>query len=65
MPWKGVLERLKLELPEVLSDRDGLAYRLVAKAMTAVFGPQNDGWRTDRRPARSGSGLTTWIVIDA
>jgi hypothetical protein len=63
MPWRGVLERLKEALPDVLSDRDKIAYGLVPKAMNAVFGKQDAAWRTEKRPARSGSGFTTWIVI--
>lgn len=63
MPWRGVQERLKEALPDVLSDRDSIAYHLVPKAMTAVFGPQDQAWMTEKRPARSGSGYTTWIVI--
>jgi DNA helicase HerA-like ATPase len=63
MPWRGVQERLKEALPDVLSDRDRIAYGLVPKAMNAVFGNQDAAWRTERRPAKSGSGFTTWIVI--
>jgi DNA helicase HerA-like ATPase len=64
MPWRGVLERLKNALPDVLSDRDQIAYGMVPKAMNAVFGSQPAGWRTEKRPRRSGSGFTTWIVIN-
>jgi len=64
MPWRGVLERLKKELPEVLSDRDQIAYGLVPKAMTEVFGAQDTGWKTERRPSRSREGaFTTWVVV--
>jgi hypothetical protein len=62
-PWRGVQERLKEELPDLLSDRDKIAYGLVPKAMDAVFGRQGVKWKTERRPAKSGGGLTTWIVI--
>jgi len=63
VPWRGVQERLKGELPNRLSDRDKVAYGLVPKAMEAVFGQQEVAWKTERRPSKSGSGYTTWIVI--
>jgi len=63
VPWRGVQERLKEELPNLLSDRDKIAYGLVPKAMDVVFGEQETAWKTERRPSKSGSGYTTWIVI--
>lgn len=62
-PWRGVQEKLKDALPDVLSDRDQIAYGLVPKAMTTVFGAQDEGWKTEKRQAKSGSGYTTWIII--
>lgn len=61
VPWRGVQERLKEEFPD-LPDRDNIAYRLVPAALDAVFGPQETGWTTERRPSKSGRGHTTWIV---
>jgi hypothetical protein len=55
--------RLKEELPDLLSDRDKIADGLVPKTMDAVFGQQETAWKTERRPSKSGSGYTTWIVI--
>lgn len=63
IPWRGVQEHLKNALPSLLSDRDGLAYKLVPKAMNQLFGKQDSAWKTEKRPARSGNGYTTWIVI--
>jgi len=63
VPWRGVQERLKEELPKDLIDREAIAYRLVPKAMDAVFGQQNIAWETEQRPSKSSKGLTTWIVI--
>lgn len=63
VPWRGVQEQLKNTLPDVLSDRDQIAYGLVPKAMTAVFGKQETGWKTEKRPAKGGVGSTTWIVV--
>jgi hypothetical protein len=63
VPWKGVKEQLKKFIPDVLSDRDNMAHRLVPKAMTAIFGKQEVGWKTEKRPSKSGSGFTTWILV--
>jgi len=63
LPWRGVQERLKEELPDYLTDRDNIAYSLVPKAMGDVFGQQNTTWKTEKRPSKSGNGFTTWIVI--
>ena len=63
VPWRGVQERLKEELPDLLADRDKIAYRLVPQAMDAVFGPQETSWKTVRRKSKRGSGFTTWIVL--
>ena len=62
VPWRGVQERLREELPDLLADRDHIAYSLVPKAMDAVFGQQDMAWKTERRTSKSGSGYTTWIV---
>lgn len=63
VPWREVLERLKREIPEVVLDRDRIAYRLVPDAMTTVFGQQGVGWDTEKRPSASGSGTTTWVKV--
>lgn len=63
VPWRGIQERLKEELPAGLSNRDEIAYRLVPIAMNALFGEQNTAWKTEKRPSKSGNGFTTWIVI--
>jgi hypothetical protein len=63
VPWRGVQERLKEELPERLIDRNDIAYRLVPQAMDAVFGQQNTAWKTEKRPSKGGKGFTTWVVI--
>jgi DNA helicase HerA-like ATPase len=63
MPWRGVQERLKEALPDVLSDRDKIAYGLVPKAMSGLFGQQDAVWKTEKRRSKSGTGYTTWIVI--
>ena len=63
VPWRGVQERLNEGLPERLFNRADVAYRLVPKAMDALFGQQNTAWKTEKRPSKSGKGFTTWIVI--
>jgi hypothetical protein len=63
MPWRGVQERLKEELPDHSGALDRIAYGLVPKAMSAVFGQQGAAWGTEKRPSKGGSGLTTWIVV--
>ncbi len=62
IPWKGVVERLKEELPDVMSDQDKVAYDLVPTALNAVFG--KEGWKTEKRPSKSKPGyFTTWVVV--
>ena len=63
VPYRAVLEVLKEELPDLLTDKDRVAYQLVPRAMTAVYGEQGVGWVTERREAKSSSGHTTWIII--
>ena len=63
IPWRGVKEKILTFLPEILDDRDNMAYNLVAEAMTATFGKQGTGWKTDRRDAKSSRGYTTWVII--
>jgi ATP-dependent Clp protease ATP-binding subunit ClpA/alpha-tubulin suppressor-like RCC1 family protein len=63
IPWKGFQEQLKNFLPKGLSDSDEIAYKLVPKAMTAVFGEKGVGWKTEKRPSKSKPGeTTTWVL---
>ncbi len=62
LPWRGVLERLKKELPDVMSDRDAVAFGLVTRALDSAYG--SGGWRTEKRPSKSKEGgMTTWVVV--
>ena len=63
MPWRGVQERLKEELPHHLPDLDHIAYGLVPKAMNITFGQQEAAGGTEKRPSKMGTGFTTWIVV--
>jgi len=62
VPWRGVQENLKEALLDHASDRNNIAYKLVPKAMNAVFGKQNTAWKTEKRPSKNGNGQTTWVV---
>jgi len=60
-PWKGVQVQLAELLPDVLGRREDFAYSIVPRAINELFGEGN--WYTERRPAKSGSGYTTWINL--
>ena len=58
MPWRGVKEALKTGLPETIDNRDQFAYDLVPRALTDVFGGQQDhAWESYKNP-RTGA---TWV----
>ena len=61
IPWMGVLKPLEDALPDVLDDRNSIAFGLVPQFMDEVFGAGS--WDTEKRPRQSGSGTTTWIVL--
>ena len=50
--WGAIKALLLKSLPMSLQDRDELAYGLVPKALTQVFGTQGDGWHSFRHPGR-------------
>lgn len=61
IPWRGVLEELKKQLPEDYDDRDRLANELVPEFLNRSFGEK--GWKTDRRPSKSKRGaMTVWVL---
>jgi hypothetical protein len=62
-PWMGVQSALVKSLPTQLDNREEIAYRLVVRAMTEVFGPQNENWRTEKRPSKSKPNTTTTYVV--
>jgi len=54
----GSIKALFLEhLPGELDDRNQLAYQFVAKALTQLFGPQNEAWETYKNPKNN----TTYV----
>lgn len=64
VPWAGVKEAIARTLPVVMeeTERDKLAYDLVPDVLERIFGKQDKGWKTEKRPRRKGEGFTTWVV---
>ena len=59
IPWGTVMRLLEEVLPATMDDRSTIAYNLVPKAMTKIFGgEQEKAWRTERRSPKN----TTFIV---
>lgn len=59
IPWGRVVGLLEEVLPATMDDRSTIAYNLVSKAMTQIFGgEQEKAWRTERRGPKN----TTYIV---
>jgi hypothetical protein len=45
-------------------EKEQVAYTLVAPVLSLVFGEQDIGWHTGRRPSKSGEGqMTKWVVL--
>jgi hypothetical protein len=62
----GIREKIALSLPSVIDSvvKEQVAYTLVAPVLSPVFGGQDTGWHTGRRPSKSGEGqMTTWVVL--
>lgn len=60
--WKGVLEAIKANLPEILDNREKIAYDCVARFLNEVFGEGR--WETVKKPSKNQQGaLTTWVVV--
>jgi len=59
IPWGGIQQFLTDHLPEHLDDRPQFAYRLVPKALNAMFGAQQVAWETFKSP-KTGK---TWIRV--
>jgi len=62
-PWYGVKLHLKNDLPDIIpeGERDKIAFDLVPKALNEAFG--EDGWKTEKRPKVSGTGMTVWVIV--
>lgn len=63
IPWKGIVDALEKALPNVLDDRNKIAYDLVPQFLSETFGERGKGWDSEKRPKISGSGTTTWVVL--
>ncbi|MCL6557893.1 MAG: DUF87 domain-containing protein [Firmicutes bacterium] len=63
VPWMAIQSEIRERLPDVVADRDQVAYSLVPRALNKVFGKGN--WDTVRRPKRDGSGMVTYVVATA
>jgi hypothetical protein len=48
--WRAVQELIKQHLPEYLDDRDQVAYNLLPKVLTALYGQQSKGWESYKHP---------------
>jgi hypothetical protein len=62
IPWMGIIDALGMALPDVLDDRNEIASHLVSQFLTETFGEQGKAWVTEKRPKKSGPGMTTWVV---
>lgn len=49
--WGVIKGRILEVIPDTFPDRDGLAYNLVAEVLTAILGPQRQGWHSFRNSA--------------
>lgn len=63
VPWRGVIEKLRSFLPDILDDTNKIAHNLVAEAMNTTFGKQGAGWKTERRDAKNGPRQITWVIV--
>ena len=62
LPWRGVMEKIKGFLPEIMHDRDNVAHHNMKLILNRVFGDRN--WDTEKRPSKSiTGGTTTWVVL--
>jgi hypothetical protein len=66
IPWRGVKEALKRGLPpDSVPNPDQWSSEMVPIALDALYGPQDQAWRTERRPKRDDPTVTVlWIIID-
>lgn len=59
--WGAIKAFLMNKLPPNLEDRDERAFQLVIKALTDIFGPQNEAWHSFRKE-RDGK-KTTYVKL--
>jgi uncharacterized protein len=64
IPWKGVVTALENALPDVVADRNEMAFKLVPRFLTETFGDRDKGWETKKQPKKDGSGaLVVWVFV--
>jgi hypothetical protein len=63
IPWMGIVSALENALPDVVADRNDMAYKLVPRFLTETFGERDKAWETKKQPKKGGSGLTTWVYV--
>lgn len=49
--WRAIQEHIKACLPDVLDDRNQVAYNLVPKVVGALYGQQSKDWETFKNPS--------------
>lgn len=59
-PWMGVQAVLESAAPNSVAEKSEWAYALVPRALNEVMGGP---WSTEKRAKKSGTGMTTWIVV--
>lgn len=60
-PWMEVQMRLTKFLPDVLVDREKVAYSNVPRALDEICG--KGCWDTEKRPRKARTGMTTWVKL--
>jgi uncharacterized protein len=63
VPWRGVITVLEGALPSVIdpTERNKMANAMVVAALNEILGA--DKWQTERRPKKSGPGMTTYVCL--
>ena len=62
VPWRQVMSWLEDEAPDTVPDKRQWAHQLVPEALTSIFGPEEVGWTSEKRPMSSDpSRTTTWV----
>jgi hypothetical protein len=57
VPWGGLISYLANQLPDTIDNARDVAHNLIPKALTELFGEQNDGWHSFKNPSTG----ATWI----
>jgi hypothetical protein len=63
IPWGRIISALENALPDVVADRNDMAYQLVPRFLTETFGERDKAWETKKQPKKDGSGTTTWVYL--